>query len=85
MDAVLHHAPVEQDQQYLIFRTDLSDYFKVKFIAPLFDHHPRVARWCVDYSDVDNVLKVEPVNGLTIRDVVGLLRSCGFTCEELTD
>ncbi len=85
MDSLLHYIPPEVSHQYLIFRTNISDCLKERFITPLLDHHPMIGRWCLDTTDRDNVLKVQPIGELEAYHVMGLINSCGFLCEELED
>lgn len=85
MDSVLQQFNSEVSQLYLIFKTNISDGLKKDFISPLLDHHPLIGRWSIDITDIDNVLKVLPKDVLEEQQVIDLIKSCGFYCEELED
>lgn len=85
MDSLLQQFNPEVNQQFLIFKTNISDGLKLDFITPLLDHHPLIVRWSIDITDIDNVLKVLPKEALAVQQVVDLMHSCGFFCEELED
>ncbi len=66
-----------------IFRTDIKTKKKVKVLKPIFNHHPYITKWSVDTEDIDNVLKVEVAAHVNEKDIIGLMKTCGFYCEAL--
>ena len=69
----------------LILRTDIKTKKKVKIIKPIFNHHASIKNWWVDTEDIDNVLRIESLNGIDENDVINLLKVCGFYGEPLKD
>ena len=69
----------------LVLRTDIKTRKKVKAVRPLFDNHPVIREWSIDTKDIDNVLRIEASDRLTEQEIVHLVRSHGFACEELPD
>ncbi len=69
----------------LVFRTGLNTPDKIKTVTGTLDTHPYITRWCVDMDDVDKVLKVESSPELDAGEVIHLIQSHGFFCEELPD
>ena len=74
-----------KNPRFLILKTDIQSSTAVGEIAPFFDRHPLISRWCVDIEDIDNVLKIETSSALMETDVVAILSRCGFQGEELPD
>ncbi len=70
----------------LIFRTDIKTRKKVKVVKPIFNNNPIIANWSIDVEDIYNVLRIETVDEqLEEKDIITLMRTCGFYCETLTD
>lgn len=69
----------------LLFRTDIKTKKRVKTIKPLLNNHPVIASWSVDTADIDNVLRIETKALLEEKDVIRLVKTCGFHCEVLPD
>ena len=73
------------DSNILIFKTDVRTRKKVRGLSSIFDVNTDVARWSVDTEDIDNVLRVVTTGNLIESDIIGLMKTQGFACEELPD
>ena len=69
----------------LIFRTDIKSKKKVKAVKELFNKHPIITNWSIDLEDIDNVLKIEAHDDLKEKDLIYMLKTCGFYGEILRD
>lgn len=69
----------------LIFRTDIKSKNKVKTIKPILNNHPTISEWSVDLEDIDNVLRIEAQDDLSEKDIIHMIKKCGFYCEMLPD
>ena len=69
----------------LILKTDIKTKKKVKAVKPLFNNHPTISNWSIDIEDIDNVLRIEAQNDLNEKDLIHLVKACGFYCEALVD
>lgn len=67
----------------IVLRTNIKSKTKVKSLVPVFENHSGINRWNVDTEDVDNVLRIEATSNLHEKDVIKLIHSHGFSCEEL--
>lgn len=67
----------------LIFKTDIKTKKKVRKIKKLLDKNPNISKWNIDLDDIDNVLRIE-ARIITEDDIIALIKSQGFHCEELT-
>lgn len=72
-------------QNLHIFRTDIKTKKKVKSIKPVLDNIPNIRGWSIDLEDIDNVLRIEFRNDLAANEVILLVKTYGFYCEELED
>ena len=68
----------------LIFKTNVAEESDERLIAPILESDKRVRQWNIDRDDVDHVLRVES-DSLETGDVVHMIASAGYFCEELTD
>jgi hypothetical protein len=68
----------------LIFKTNVIEETDVRVIAPILDSNERVQQWNIDREDVDHVLRVQ-TDSLETEDVIRIINSAGYACEELTD
>lgn len=75
----MHH----QAFDILVFKTNILEHDKPS-VANVMDNDHRIAKWNVDCSDVDHVLRVE-VRELCVHDVMRMIHQAGFVCEELVD
>lgn len=69
----------------LIFRTDISTQKEVKRVKPLFNERSNISQWSIDLEDIDNVLRLEVSDDVKEEDIISLVETCGFLCEELPD
>ena len=67
----------------IILRTNIKTKRKVKSLVQVFDNHSGIKRWNVDTEDVDNVLRIESNKSLKEKEIIHLIHSHGFSCEEL--
>ena len=74
----------EKDQLILVFKTNLSYQKDVKTISSLLDNLRGIIRWNVDLSDIDRVLRIESIR-VTPNNIIQLIASAGYSCEELLD
>ncbi len=68
----------------MIFITDLKTTKSIRSVSPIFNNNTMISKWTVDNEDIDNVLRIEAHNSLNEQDVIRLISSQGFYCEELT-
>jgi len=69
----------------LILRTDIKTKKKVKLVKFLFNNHPNIINWSIDFEDIDNVLRIEATENLNESDIIDLMKIEGFYCEPLAD
>lgn len=67
----------------LIFQTDINSQQNVEAIQPLFNNHNHILDWSVDTEDIDNVLRIEATENLNETDVIKLMSTKGFYCDDL--
>ena len=67
----------------LIFITDLKTKKNIQSVSPIFNNNSMILKWNVDREDIDNVLRIEAQNGLNEEDIIRLMETHGFYCEEL--
>nr|WP_295928404.1 hypothetical protein [uncultured Dyadobacter sp.] len=68
----------------LVFRTNINSLRQVKSISPLLDRCPEILKWNVDISDIDKVLRIESTHE-NCGQVIEMVTTAGYACEELTD
>lgn len=68
----------------LVFKTNLVSAKDIHRISPLMGDTPGIVRWNVDEHDIDNVLRIE-TSWLLPADIIRVLTSAGYLCEELPD
>lgn len=71
------------NQLLLIFKTNINTQEKVNKIGALLDKNPLVIDWSVDLLDVDYVLRIEAITGLTEEEVQKRLLQEGCILEPL--
>ncbi|MGR3301113.1 MAG: hypothetical protein ACUZ8I_01280 [Candidatus Scalindua sp.] len=69
----------------LIFKTDIKTKKEVKVDQPLFNNHPIITNWSIDTEDIDNVLRIEAQDDLSEKEIIHLIKECGFYGEMLAD
>ena len=67
-----------------VFKTDISSATLVDLIMPLFNAHPYITDWSVDFEDIDNVLRVVS-NREIEEEIIELAERKGFICYPLPD
>lgn len=68
----------------LVFKTNLVSAKDIHRISPLMGDTPGILRWNVDEHDIDNVLRIE-TSLLLPGDIIRVLTTAGYVCEELPD
>lgn len=76
--------PYNTEAFVLVFRTNITNTRQVKSISAALDRCPDIIKWNVDLSDIDKVLRIESTHE-NCGQVIGLVTSAGYACEELTD
>ncbi len=71
--------------QLFIYRTDIKSKKKLNVLQPILDQHPLILHWTLDKEDVDNVLRMEVLEGISASEIQQLVQARGFNCEELDD
>lgn len=71
------------NQVLLIFKTNISTQEKVNNVSALLKNNPLVLNWSIDLLDVDYVLTIEAINGLTEQEVQDFLIQKGYQIEPL--
>ncbi|CAD5280737.1 MULTISPECIES: hypothetical protein [unclassified Imperialibacter] len=70
--------------EVLVFKTNIRYKKDVSKIMPLLESDNRVMEWNVDQMDVDNVLRIAS-GGLHPTEVITMIQTAGYFCEELPD
>jgi hypothetical protein len=70
--------------EVLVFKTNIRRKKDVSKVTPLLESDNRVVEWNVDQMDVDNVLRIAS-DELHPSEVIKMIRTAGFFCEELPD
>jgi hypothetical protein len=74
----------KNNMEILVFKTNLRFNKDLSKINPLINDEKRIKKWNVDRSDIDKVLRIES-NNLMPEEVIQLIETAGYRCEELTD
>ncbi|MBL4623727.1 MAG: hypothetical protein JKY42_01075 [Flavobacteriales bacterium] len=69
----------------LIFRTDIKTAKMISEVTHAFNDHSMIISWTIDIEDIDNVLRIEALSHLNENDVVKMINTQGFICEDLPD
>lgn len=67
----------------LIFQTNIDSQQHVETVQPLFNNHNSILDWSVDTEDIDNVLRIEATEHLHESDIINLMSTQGFYCDDL--
>lgn len=68
----------------LIFRSNIKTSYDRISVERMLDIHPHIDEWTLDQQDEDCVLRV--VTGrLSSKQVVDIVKGCGYICEEMQD
>lgn len=69
--------------ELLVFRTDIKSKKKVKRIKPVLDMNVEILDWCIDLEDIDNVLRIEGIDGINEKEIMEVTKVEGFYCVPL--
>ena len=69
----------------LIFKTDIKTKKEVEVVRPLFNNHPIITDWSIDTEDIDSVLRIEVQDDLNEKEIIHLIKKCGFYGDILAD
>lgn len=69
----------------LIFKTNIESVKSLHAVEHIFNEHPEIVKWFIDFEDIDKVLKIKGVKNLSESEVQSLLGDKGFNCEPLPD
>jgi len=69
----------------LILKTNINTKEKIKTIESLFNKHPNIIKWSIDMEDIDNVLKIKVSKYFNENDIINIIQTQGFNCNELDD
>ncbi|MFD2566159.1 hypothetical protein [Pseudotenacibaculum haliotis] len=69
----------------LILRTNIKTQSHVDHVKVLLNNLPAVNRWSVDTEDIDNVLRIEAKDQANELELMHLIRTQGYICEDLPD
>ena len=67
----------------LIFQTNIDSNQNIEAVQPLFNSNSHIIDWSVDIEDIDNVLRIEATDYLQETDVINLIGTQGFYCDDL--
>jgi hypothetical protein len=70
--------------EVLVFRTDLRSKQDLSVLSSLLAADRRLTDWSVDLGDSDKVLRVVSA-AITPEEVIGIITTAGYFCEELPD
>lgn len=71
------------NQLLLIFKTNINTQEKVNHVSTLLNRNPLIIDWSVDLLDVDCVLRIEAIEGLTVEETQDRLLQDGYVLELL--
>ncbi len=69
----------------LVLKTDIKTKKMVKQVRPAFHNHPEILDWSVDIKDIDNVLRIEALDGMDEEKAIQMVKQAGHYCEALQD
>lgn len=70
--------------EVLVFKTNIRYKKHINAIQHHIAKQPGIIKWNVDLKDADKILRIETV-GLHPAKIEGLVKSAGYSCEELKD
>lgn len=68
----------------LVFRSDIKTAEDKCRISEIFNRHPAILSWNVDFDDDEYVLRVIS-DKLSVADIVLMVKKCEYNCQELED
>lgn len=72
------------DFKILVFKTNILREEDKQIIAAHINYENRIKKWNVDIGDCDKVLRIES-HDLAAEDVIAMIQTAGYACEELPD
>ena len=70
--------------EVLVFKTNIRYQKDIRKLGPILNSNRLIEKWNVDTKDLDNILRIES-STLKPEDIVVLINSAGYLCEELPD
>jgi len=68
----------------LVFKTDIGSKTDFETINNVLHQERRIKKWNIDHEDIDHVLRIES-GEITPTEVIQLIRTLGYACEELPE
>lgn len=69
----------------LVLKTNIDNEQKLNAVNSRFDTISQIKEWSVDQEDIDNVLRIVASKEMNESDVIKVLDSMNFICEELAE
>lgn len=73
-----------KNDNILIFRSNIKTNSDKMAVERMLDIHPHIEDWTLDQQDEDCVLRIITTR-LTGRQVIDIVKGCGYLCEEMSD
>jgi hypothetical protein len=70
--------------EVLVFKTDIVGKADSENLGQILKEDRRIRNWNIDQNDIDNVLRIES-SEMSPADVIQLVKSLGYICEELPE
>ena len=70
--------------EVLVFKTNIRYQKDIRKLGPILNSNKLIEKWNVDTKDLDNILRIES-SSLKPEDIITLVTSVGYFCEELPD
>jgi hypothetical protein len=70
--------------EVLVFKTDIVGKTDSENLGQILKEDRRIRNWNIDQNDIDNVLRIES-REISPADVIQLVKSLGYMCEELPE
>ena len=70
--------------EVLVFKTDIIGRTNSENLGQVLKDDRRIRSWNIDQNDIDNVLRIES-SEMSPADVIQLVKSLGYMCEELPE
>ena len=66
-----------------VFKTNIETEADMNSIQFLLNPNPKIIKWSVDLEDIDRVLRIDASKYSSEKDIIDMVKSKGFYCEEL--
>jgi hypothetical protein len=70
--------------EVFVFKTNINGMHNIEKLKTYFNNREEILRWSVDMQDIDKVLRVEAAS-TNPTEIINLVQTAGFECEELPD